>query len=320
MATRVKVTGQGWCKSMILLRNITIAACVVTALQGTHTGVATAQISAADTDVDHTPTSVIFKIAGSPELRDLADATGRLIRVEVDRTGVVRTAGTPALFLEDLQMALGCLGETTACLRVVASELRVETLLYASLERAGGRLTLTLVYFDGTESRMVTDSIAAPAPDNAILESVAPLVREVFGLPPLPPIAAVARVTPGAGAARESDGRGLRTGAFVAAGVAVVAVGASAVFFHDASRSEERYREAPVGTIAQADAALRTRSRAESSGRAGVALVSVGGAAAVTAVVLGLLCHTRHPRDQARVEASVLVGPTELGLTLRGAL
>ena len=65
---------------MILLRNITIAACVVTALQGTHTGVATAQISAADTDVDHTPTSVIFKIAGSPELRDLRGALRRLQR------------------------------------------------------------------------------------------------------------------------------------------------------------------------------------------------------------------------------------------------
>lgn len=300
---------------MILFRNISLAVWVA-GLAQLFSPSARAQTPSTEAPAADRPTAVILKTASSAELRDLAEAAGRLIRVEVDRAGVVRTEGTPALHLDDLQMALGCLGETPDCLRVVAAELNVQTLLYASLERSGPRLTLTLVYFDGTSSRLATRSVAAPRADNTVLEAVEPLVREVLGLPPRPP-ATVAR---SAAAEDTAESRGLRAGAFVAAGVAAVAVGASAFFLRDHQRAERRYREAPAASEVEVDAALHTRSRAESSGRAGVGLVTVAGAASVTAVVLGVLVHVRHPRDRARVQAAVVMGRGELGVTLRGSL
>lgn len=303
---------------MILLRNILITACLVGVVQGTTTAAAVAQTSDSTAPAPTPPSAVILKPASVSDLRDLAEATGRLIRVEVDRVGLVRTEGTPALYLDDLQMALGCLGETPHCLGVVAAELNVQTLVYASLERAGSRLSLTLVYFDGTESHLATRSVSAPAPDNTLLETVEPLVREVFGLPPLPPAAVTRVAVPAHDVGRQS--RGLRAGAFVAAGVAAAAVGASAFFLHDHQRAERRYRDAPAETTAQVNDALRSRSRAESSGRAGMTMVGLAGAASVSAVVLGVLVHVRHPRDEARVQASVVVGRGQLGVAVGGSL
>ena len=83
---------------MILLRNITVAVCLAGFVQLMPPPHARAQ-APTSTVTPARPSAVILKTASGAELRDLAEAVGRLIRVEVDRSEVVRTEGTPALYL-----------------------------------------------------------------------------------------------------------------------------------------------------------------------------------------------------------------------------
>ncbi|MCB9656737.1 MAG: hypothetical protein H6726_03730 [Sandaracinaceae bacterium] len=283
------------------------------------------------------PTTVVLRTEAAPELRELADATGRLIRMEIDRAETLDTRGTPALYLEDLQMALGCMGETAECLTVVANELGVATLVYASLERSAARLLLTLAYFDGVRAHTVTRSVEAPTPDSAILDVVRPLVREVLGLPPLQearPMTAAGpdatpETTPDPLAAEDAiptqprERRGLRPGAFAAAGVAALALGVGAFMAREHTHAEDDYRDAPVAVASEVDWALGRRTHAQATGRASVALFGVAGAAAVSAVVLGLMSRGaagEDGEDEPSVAPSVVVGPGVFGLTLGGSL
>ena len=280
---------------------------------------------------DERPSAVVLQTTSGADLRDLAQATGRLIRVEVDRAQVVLTAGTPALYLEDLQMALGCLGETPECLTVVAQELGVSRLVYGSLERSGARLLLTVAYFDGPQVRVVTRGVEAPAPDAAILDTIPPLVREVFGLSPLPTeaptvVAApqqatppVARPTPSPREPRSPQG--VRAGAYVSAGVALASLGAFVYAGTQHRAAEDDYRSATTDTPADVDAALGERERAIRLGRAATSMAAVAGASAVSAVVCGILARKRSQRrDEPAVSASVLIGPRVVGLSIGGSL
>jgi hypothetical protein len=280
--------------------------------------------------------AVVLQTGSTRDLRELAQATGRLIRVEVDRSGVVQTQGTPALYLEDLQMALGCLGETPECLTVVAQELNVTRLVYATLTRSGARLLLTLVYFDGAEVHLVTRGVEAPAPDAAILDAVPPMVREVFGLAPLavdPRAVAEAETRPtqtrdvgpvddASEPAAPRDPHGVRMGAYISGGVAVASLVAGAVLLARRASAEDEYRNTPTDTAAGVDDALAARDRGLRLGNAAVGVLAVGGAAAVTSVLLGVLTRKRagSQDEPPPVSASVIVGPGVVGLHLRGSL
>lgn len=295
---------------------------------------ASAQAPTADGGVSET-SAVVLQTSASRELRELAQATGRLIRVEVDRAGVVDTEGTPALYLDDLQMALGCLGETPECLTVVAAELNVRRLVYASLTRSDRRLLLTLVYFDGSEAHLVTRGVEAPAPDAAILDAVPAMVRDVFGLAPLPEVdprdvaEADARSSgatqPRRDVAEEdaapADAQGVRIGAYLSAGVAAASLGVGVVLLARRNSAEDEYRGTPTDTAAGVDDALAARARGERLGSASVGMFAVAGASAVTSVLLGVVARMRSgTTDEAPVTAGVVVGPGVVGLQLRGSL
>lgn len=280
--------------------------------------------------------AVVLQTASTRDLRELAQATGRLIRVEVDRSGVVQTQGTPALYLEDLQMALGCLGETPECLSVVAQELNVVRLVYATLTRSGARLLLTLVYFDGADVRLVTRGVEAPAPDAAILDAVPAMVREVFGLVPLSvdprtvaeaetnptPTTDVGPVAEPSERATQRDPHGVRMGAYISGGVAVASLAAGAVLLARRQSAEDEYRTTPTDTAAGVDDALAARDRGLRLGNAAVGVLAVGGAAAVSSVLLGVLTRKRagSQDEPPPVSASVVVGPGVVGLHVRGSL
>jgi hypothetical protein len=218
--------------------------------------------------------------AAGPELEPLAGALDRVLRAELDQLKVVDTAGTPALALGELQLAVGCVGETPACLAAVAKQLEVEILVLTNLDRAGDQTVLTIAVFDlkkSTIKRGVRRGSGAKA-EADLLGGVDPLLRELFGLPAALP-RPVAKIDPNAG-------KELPLPALVVGGIGGVALLTGGIFGAMSSSTENAYAEAPVNSKAEIDAAIELRDRASSQATTANVLFALGGAAIVTGAIL----------------------------------
>src|SRR5690606_4476771 len=95
------------------------------------------------------PTAAVLETQASADIADeTSGVIDRMVRARLDRLGAVHTVSGVALDLSDVQLALGCTGETAECLAPVADELSVRLLLIPHLDRTGDELMLTLTLFD----------------------------------------------------------------------------------------------------------------------------------------------------------------------------
>lgn len=111
-------------------------------------------------------------------------AFDRTVRSRLDALHVVRTEGAVALDLEQIQLALGCMGETTECLGGVATETGTPIIVVPSLAQANGRIVATILMYDQRDSSIRRGTRETSAGDTStLLGGVEGLLREVFGLP-----------------------------------------------------------------------------------------------------------------------------------------
>lgn len=289
---------------------------------------------------DRGPTTTVLQTTVSSEDdAGTAGAVERTIRARLDALGVVDTAGTPGLGLEDLQLAVGCVGETPECLQAVAEQLEVDALLLSSLDRADDTLVLTLTFFR-SEDRSTTEVVrqaSGEQAENELLDSIDGALREMFDLPPAPeaeePTTTGDDDTAAAGAAaREGDGSaggdasvqaeadgGLSPVPFIVAGAGLAALAVGVGFGVKSQNTEDEYANIEPATAAEADRALSKLDDAEREARIANAMFGVGGALVAGGAVLFFVLDRPGEAPERQVRVTPSVSPHAGGVVLSGS-
>jgi hypothetical protein len=235
-----------------------------------------------------TKTAVLSPRVPEQRMMGFAGAFERVVRAELDRLKVADIAGTPALKLDDLQLAVGCMGEMPSCLDLVAKQLDVRALLYVSVDRAGQDTVVAISKFDagqGRDARRVLRRATDPDADNQLLNQVEPMLRELYDLSPLSP-GGPRLVGPAQSPAVE---RPLPLAPMIVggAGVAVLAAGAIVGLVFNGTASD--YKNLSVTNDAQVMQAMNLQTRADHEATAANVLIVLGAAALIVAGVLYFL-------------------------------
>lgn len=276
-------------------------------------------------------TLAVFPTAAQdPALRELASALDPVVLSALDALAQAKVTARPPLDLPATQLAIDCIGETSACLRTLTEQSASEALLAPSLERAGDEMVVTLLYFgargEGT-LRSVARRYSGDNVEGAALDAVPGMLRELFGIAepaPEPPAPAEAKAAPprvpGSDLAPEEPV--LRKTAFPPVPVAITAtgvavLGAGVVFGLMSNASEDDYASIEIGTKADVDAARDELDTARS--QALIANIGMGVGAAVIALGAALwIAELSGDRDEPSARVSPWLAPDEVGLALSG--
>ncbi len=260
------------------------------------------------------PAAAVLETEASGVAADTAGAVDRMVRARLDGLGVVRTSSGVALDLAEVQLALGCVGETPECLAPVANELSVQLLLIPHLDETDGRLILTIALFDregGTIERVVRQTSGERA-RTELLDAIEGQLRELFDLPPIEaPGDDTPPVTPPAPASGPSPGPFVVLGVGVAALAVGIGLGVAALGAQD----EYAALPDPQSRDEAADAAA-VYARWESLAIGADVLFVVGGLAAAGGLAW-LLAEVLGSSSGDTAVAPVL-GPGTAGLSISG--
>jgi hypothetical protein len=267
------------------------------------------------------PTAAVLETQSGEGVASGTDgAVDRMVRARLDGLSVVRTSSGVALDLSEVQLALGCVGETAECLGPVADELSVQLLLIPALDQSGDELMLTVTLFDrqaGTLRRVVRQARGENARAE-LLDAVDGLLRELFGLPAVDPQGGGegGGGGGGGGGARPGAGPSLSPGPFVLIGVGAAAlvagIGTGVAFL---GAQDEWADLGPAQTITEAEEANATFARAEALAIATDVLLPLGGAIAIAGVAWLIAELTASPSAPSTAVLP-LVGPSFAGLSV----
>ncbi len=244
----------------------------------------------------------------------LGAAFDRTLRSRLDALHVVDTAGAVALDLEQIQLALGCMGETTECLSAVAVETGVTIVVVPSLAQAGGTTQATVLVFDSRDQSMrrgTREAVGANA-DAELLAGTEGLLRELFGLP-----AAAVTTGPETGPTTPPPAAALSPAPFVFIGAGALAIIGGVVAGVLSSSDADAYARARPTTNAEVDAMLSLFSRAETEALAANILFIAGGVLVAAGVVWELAAGREDGSSPLSLAPSV--GPGSVGLALSGS-
>jgi len=254
------------------------------------------------------------------ELEDFGRAIDRVLRARVQDVDVVELSGSPALGLEDIQLMVGCLSESTECFDAFAAQLDVESLFLPSLTRAGDEYIISVSFFDARDDSMRTaDRSAEGAVEESLIDALDGVVRELFGIPepdPGPEVHEIAdggeeEVTPPP--PRTETRWSPSVAGIIIGAVGVVGVGVGVGLRVAGNNDEDAWLSAPVGDEQQIDAALALRDSAETKKGAGNALLVGGLVLAALGATLTFVLGT-----ETEVEVSAAFDRDSLGLTAGG--
>lgn len=265
---------------------------------------------------------------------NLAEAIDRLVRARLDAVGAVRITGSTALDLADVQLALGCVGETDACLGAAASEIGVDALVLPSLIHTGDETVLSIGYFRAGASpalRRVVARVRGADPTTETLEAVDGLLRQLFPNARFPqrggPGSRAARGTatgPGAGPGHAtSRGASLSPWPIVVAAVGVASLGTATAFGLASQSAADEYAGASTTTSADVDAALARLDDARSSALVANVFFVVGALALTAGVAWGaveLATGGSASSERAAARVAPVLGPNMAGVVVAGAL
>lgn len=242
-------------------------------------------------------------------------AFDRMVRQRLDALGVVRVSGSVVLDLEQVQIALGCMGETAQCMAAVTSELGVNVLLVPSLDRTDEQLVASVLLFDARDQSQ-RRAIRQASSQTALLEEVEPMLRELFGLPPIEE-----HHEPGAAADETPQippPAGLSVVPFVLIGVGAAALVGGAISGWLAQSDGDAFARASPRTEAEVNAAYARRAQAETEALAANVLFIAGGAIAAGGLVW--LLAAGNEDGSSPLAVMPYAGPDGGGLVLAGAL
>jgi hypothetical protein len=249
-------------------------------------------------------TSVLQTTAGETVRAGLGDAVGRLIRSRAESLDVVEVTGTPGLVLSDIQLAVGCVGETEACYASIVEQLEVDALILSTLDRVGREHVLTLVFFDGREND-TRRAVHRAGTEEALLDGVDAGLRELFGLP------ASEEPDPGEGHGETVTQppprrRGPSPVGYVLGAAGIAALGAGIGLGLASQSREDDYAAVMINAPDDARRANRIFLDAQRLARAANAMFGVGGALVAAGVVV-LLVTGLSGGDEERATAVVPV-------------
>lgn len=243
------------------------------------------------------------------ELGSVRGALDRIARSALDALGVAEVTGTLALDLEQAQLALGCMSVNAECLGSVAEENGVQLLLAPRLDDTGDERVLTITLFDSRDGSIAqaTRRVATAEGNDAILDSVPGLLRELFDLPPLEeedPALSGGNGDNGTGGTGDGTGGsgtgdtgggtiepppedGIGAGGPILLGVGGAALigGVVAAILFKGADDDWKTAAMTVSTPEQAMDAADLQSQAQSRGRAATALLIGGGVLAAGGLV-----------------------------------
>lgn len=276
------------------------------------------------------PTASVLATATSDGVRaGFSGAVDRMVRARLDSLGVVRVQGSVALDIAEVQLALGCVGETPECLGQAAQQIGVQVLILPNLDRAGDELVLGVARFDaasGSLRRTIRRGAGEDA-ETQILDAIESLLRELFELPALPePDTSVVEedthddahettpVTPASGPDLVLPGVTIGVGA--AALIAGIATGVAFLGEQDA------YALAAQTADDVAERASHRRTADDLALATNVLFIGGGVIAAAGVAWLVVELVTAGDASSASREAMVtpLIGPQTLGLSVSGRL
>lgn len=262
---------------------------------------------------DERPRTAILRTTASGAADEArVDAIERVLRAKVDELEVIENAGTPALGVADLALAVGCLGETDDCYRAIAAQLEVDALLLSDFASLEDEQVLTVRLFDARSGETITRSATVEVAHGEVrmLERIEPLVRELYGLPP--------RVTsPSAEVGtRGEEGRRRSPWAFVTAGAGLGALAAGTVLAFRARDKESEYAGLVPNTVAEADEAHRLLDDARRNALFANMLFAAGGALTVTGLILFFVLD--RGADRETIEVAPYGAPDGGGLVFSG--
>lgn len=290
-------------------------------------------------------TAVLQTAVGAEADAGLGAAVERVIRARVDALGVVTVAETPPLSLPDVQLAVGCVAETEACLAMVTGQLGVDALLLPTVDRADSTLVVGITFFDsrnGGSSRRTVRRASGDDAVNELLGSVDGMLREIFGLPPAEEPPDISAYVDGDGSGAAAAGRpGAATGAgggaagggtppdrsmspvpfIVAAAGGALLVGGG-VLGLVAKATEDEYAATSTRTREGVDEAIELRESAETQAMIANVLFGVGGAALVVGAVLLVLELDSGTEAEPAGDVAIapVVGPGLAGVAIGGRL
>lgn len=238
-------------------------------------------------------------------------AFDRTLRARLDALHVVRTEGAVALDLEQIQLALGCMGETTECLSGVAEETGTPIIVVPSLAAAGGTVVATVLVYDQREQSMRRGTREVAASDTAaLLGGVEGLLREVFGLPP-------SAEPEGHDAPPPATSRSLSIAPPIVLGIGALALLAGAIVGGLSLADASTFQSTRFSTQADVDAGLDgllARQRAEAFAADGLL---IGGAVVAVAGLVWMLV-AGNDDGSSPLALTPVAGPSTVGLALSG--
>ena len=269
---------------------------------------------------DATPTAVLVPPTHGEDTASVARALDRILRARLDAQAVVELGPTPALGLEDLLLALGCVAESPDCLGQLATQLEADELLIVDLERVDGALVVSLRRLRDGELEVTTRQYPGEGGDRAALDDADALLRQAYGLPPAP---VRAPASPGDAPPPPAvrDGGGYEPILpIVLIGTGLAAMGAGVGVGVASQESLAAYEASPVGTEAEIDAALARYDEAEALAIAADVLLPVGGALAAAGAVVWIVgsMSADGGDDEGAVAWDLSFGPGGARATLSG--
>jgi hypothetical protein len=254
------------------------------------------------------PAAAVLETHAAAEVPEgTSGAVDRMVRARLDGLEVVRTSSGVALDLSEVQLALGCVGETAECLTPVANELSVRLLVIPNLDATDGELMLTLTLFDREEAtlRRVVRQASGENARATLLDAIDGQLRELFELPPAPEEA----LPP-----PSNDPSPLP---FVLMGIGAVSIGIGAAMgalFLDAHGTWER---GDPMTEEEVDELNGTFAAAESYAIAADVLFGVGGAILGAGIIWMIIDLTDGPSEAPSTTFAPMIGPGLAGVSIR---
>ncbi|MCB9593038.1 MAG: hypothetical protein H6719_09925 [Sandaracinaceae bacterium] len=261
---------------------------------------------------------------GAPEAFD------RVLRSELGALDRVRVHGSVALELDDVQLALGCEGETQACLGAVAREIGVRFLLLPNLDRIGSEAVLSVALFDADADgapRRVARRASGPDAEGALVSEVRGLLEELFGVtaapteePPDPveePSVTAGLELPPPSTGGPDEARLATAGVVLFVGVAGLALGVG--FGVSTLDRQAAYERAPTDTVDEAEEAGRRLRQANEDAITANVLFVAGGVATGAGLVWLIAEVVAAPSGEApEVSVTPLASPTLAGVSVSG--
>ena len=280
-------------------------------------------LSAASVGAQDVPRAALLRTTVAGDVpASMSGAIDRLARAELQELEVVDVRGTLALDLDQVQLALGCLGESAECLGQVATENQVEVLVVPRVDRSETEYLVTFTAYDGRgEARVwqVARRIDGSSEDG-VFDSIDAILRELFDVPePEPEVIPPDVPSVGIAPPPSRPSGGVPTGGIVlaAAGAAIVLGGAVAGILHQSS--EDDYQAQPIRNVSDIDEANSSFEEAQRRGRAAMVLFAVGGAVAAAGVTWIIIGATRGSDDTtARMQITPVASLDGAGISLGG--